>query len=61
MRTLEGELVPIGRKGISIGDVMEQLDKEQLATLITHAQLQLDIIEAGTPPKKPWYKRMLGK
>lgn len=57
MRTVEGDLIPVGTKeGISIADIMAQLTRHQLTTLVNAAQAQIDIIDAGTPPKKPWYQ-----
>ena len=61
MRMLDGTLVPAGTKdGVSLEDVMAQLTRCQLARLATAAQAQIEIIDAGTPPKRPWYRRMFG-
>ena len=61
MRTDDGQLIPVGTKeGIALADVLAQLTRVQLSMLATAAQAQIDIIDAGAPPKKPWYRRMFG-
>lgn len=61
VRMLDGTLVPAGVKdGVSMEDIMAQLTRHQLARLAAAAQAQIAIIDAGAPPRKPWYRRMFG-
>lgn len=56
IRTTDQQLHPIGPRGVLLADVMAMLSRDHLAQLAAAAQAQIAVIDAGAPPKKPWYR-----